>query len=88
MERMAIGHLIILIVGLALILGGLLLGLLLLAIGSLAIWWVLVALLRVLGAPEASSRLEATRTRFKSFISEWAISRGKSQEIPPSIPSS
>jgi len=84
MDGITIGHLFIRIVGLALILGGLLLGLLLMAMGSLAIWWVLVALLRVVGAPETSSRWEATRTRFKSLILGWAISRGKSQEIPPS----
>lgn len=86
MEGITIARLFLVILGLVLILGGLLLVLTLTAIAVLAVWRVLVVLLRVLGFLETSLRWEATRTRFKSVIREWTVSRGKSQEIPPPTP--
>ena len=80
MEGATTARLFLVILGLVLLLGGLLLVLMLTAIALLAVWRVLVMLLRVLGFLEASVRWEATRTRFKSVIREWTVSRGKSHE--------
>jgi hypothetical protein len=85
MEGIPIAPLILAVVGVALLLGGLLLALSLAVIAVLAIWRVLVVLLRVFGCLETSSRWEGTRTRFKSAIREWAPVRGKTAEIADSL---
>jgi hypothetical protein len=80
MEGITIARLLLLLIAVALILGGLLLVLTLIAIAVLAVWRVLIVLLRVLGFLETSLRWEATRARFKSVIREWTVSRGRSHE--------
>ncbi|MGH9893099.1 MAG: hypothetical protein ACREA0_14135, partial [bacterium] len=73
MDGITIGRLLPLGLGLVLIVGGLLLGLLLTAVAVLAVWRVLIVLLRVLGFLETSLRWEAMRTRVRSVIRELPV---------------
>ncbi len=86
MEGITVARLGLVVLGMALLLGGLLLGLSLTVIAVLAVWRALVVLLRVLGFLGTSLRWEAMRTRFKSVIRELAPVRGKSADTLPSDP--
>jgi hypothetical protein len=86
MEGITVARLALVVLGMALLLGGLLLGLSLTVLAVLAVWRALVVLLRVLGFLETSLRWEALRTRFKSVIRELAPVRGKSADTLPSDP--
>ena len=85
MEGITVARLVLVVLGIAVLLGALLLAFSLTVIVVLAVWWAVVVLLHVLGFLKTSVRWEAKRTRFRSVVRALAPIRGKAADIdlPP-----
>ena len=85
MAGITVARLVLVVLGIAVLLGALLLGLSLTVIAVLAVWRAVVVLLRVLGFPETSVRWEARKTRFRTAVRALVPVRGKAADLdlPP-----
>jgi hypothetical protein len=71
------------VIGLALVLGGLLLALALASIAAVILWRLVVVTLRLLGFTETSRRCEGARVRFRSALQGWAHLPSRGRRVLP-----